>query len=196
MPTWFKALPWTFALVVLSASPARADGFFTPFYGYNYGGDSSNCATLTTCEDKRTNLGVSFGSMGKVIGYEQDISYAKEFFGKIPGADNSVFTLMSNVLVGVGVGPVQPYALLGFGLVRPRTSLNIASTVTDFSKNSFGYDIGGGVNGYFSRHVGIRGDIRRFQTMQDVPILGSIAGSILSNQKLSFWRASIGLALH
>jgi opacity protein-like surface antigen len=133
--------------------------------------------------------------MGTVIGYEQDIAYAKNFFGKVPGAENSVFTLMSNMLVGVGAGPVQPYFLFGFGLIRPHTSLNIASTVTDFSKNSFGYDVGGGVNGYFSRHVGLRGDVRRFRTMQDVPIFGALTGGILTDQKLDYWRFSIGLAI-
>ena len=188
MPT-FKACLGALVLVAMSALPASADGFFTPYIGFNYGGNSSNCASFTNCEDKHTNFGVSFGSMGKVVGYEQDIGYAKDFFGTVPGVDNSVFTLMSNVLVGVGAGPVQPYVLFGFGLMR--TSLNI----TDFTKNSFGYDLGGGVTGYFSRHVGIRGDLRRFQTMQDVPILGSLAGSLLTNQKLDFWRASIGIAV-
>jgi outer membrane protein W len=78
---------------------------------------------------------------------------------------------------------------VGLGLMR--TSLNI----TDFTNNSLGYDLGGGVNGYFSRHVGIRGDIRRFQTMQDVPFLGALSSTVLSSRKLDFWRASVGLAL-
>jgi opacity protein-like surface antigen len=183
-------------LVALSALPARAEGFFVPYIGFNYGGNSSNCASFNNCEDKHTNFGVAFGGMGKVIGFEQDIAYAKDFFGKVPGADNSVFTFMSNMLIGVGTGPVRPYGVFGFGLIRPHTSLNIASTVTDFSKNAWGYAVGGGVTGYFSRHVGIRGDIRRMQTLQDVTILGSLTGTILVNQKLDFWRASIGLALH
>ena len=194
----FKALPWAIALVALSALPARADGFFTPFYGHDYGGDAANCSvfanSFTSCEDTHTNIGVSFGSMGKVIGFEQDISRAKDFFGKIPGIESSVFTLTSNVLVGVGVGPVQPYGLIGFGLIRPSTSLAVASSVGDFSKNSLGFDFGAGVNGYFSKHVGIRADLRRFQTIQDVPI-PAVTSQVFKNEKLSFWRFSIGLAL-
>ena len=38
----------------------------------------------------------------------------------------------------------------------------------DTKNNSLGYDLGAGVNGYFSRHVGIRGDVRRFHALQDL----------------------------
>ena len=41
--------------------PAAAQGFFTPFAGYNYGGDSVNCVSLRDCDERRTNLGISFG---------------------------------------------------------------------------------------------------------------------------------------
>lgn len=194
MPS-FKTLPWALLFLVFSALPARADGFITPFVGYNYGGDTSNCESLTSCEDHRMNWGVSIGSIGKLMGYEQDIGYAKHFFGKAPGVDNSVFTLMSNMLVGVGSGPVQPYFLFGFGLIRAHATLN-TTIVAEASKYSLGYDIGGGVSGYFSRHVGIRGDLRRFQTTSDVPVLSTGGGFVgLTNQKLDFWRASIGVAL-
>ena len=189
-----KALPWAIVLLAAAVRPASADGFLTPYIGFNFGGDSSNCASLTTCEDKRTNFGVSVGSMGSALGFEEDIAFATDFFGKVPGADNSVFTAMSNLLTGVGVGRVQPYVLIGIGLIRPHTSLKITQNVTEFQKNSLGYDLGGGINGYFTRHVGIRGDIRRFKTLQDVPILKTITNQVLQNDKLEFWRASLGLA--
>jgi hypothetical protein len=47
------------------------------------------------------------------------------------------------------------------GLIRPHTSLNIADTITSFSRNSIGYDWSFGVNGYFAKSVSIRGDIRQ-----------------------------------
>jgi opacity protein-like surface antigen len=182
-------------LLAVAAAPARADGFVTPFYGFNFGGDS-NCAQATNCEDKRKNFGVSIGKMGTIFGAEEDISIAQDFFGKVPNVDNSVFTLMSNVLIGVGAGPVQPYFLIGAGLIRPHTSSNL--TNFDFKNNLLGYDIGAGVNGYFSRHVGVRGDLRHFHALQDldVPLVGGIATQIFdTTQKLDFWRVSIGLSL-
>lgn len=185
-----RTLTWAVIVFALASGRAQADGFVSPFVGFNFGGDS-NCATIGTCEDKRTNFGVSFGTMGPVLGFEGEIAFAKDFFGKVPGVDNSVFSAMGNLLVGIGVGPVQPYALFGLGLIRPHASLKLAPVIQDFDKNSFGYDIGGGVKIYPSRHVGVRGDIRHLRTLQDVPILGGL----LQNEKLDFWRASIGLAL-
>ena len=128
--------------------------------------------------------------MGPVFGLEEDISYAKNFFGETPGADNSVFSAMSNLLIGVGVGPVRPYVVGGVGLIRPHvSSLTGSLTSLGAGKNAFGYDLGGGVTGMFGKHVGIRGDLRLFRTMQDVNLL------IFKGQKLEFWRASVGLAL-
>jgi len=181
-------------MVVATAGPLRAEGFVTPFYGYNFGGDSSNCPTISTCEDKRTNFGVSFGSMGTVFGFEEDLSFAKDFFGTVPNVDNSVFTLMSNLLIGIGRGPVQPYVLVGAGLVRSHVAVSVSQFSAD--NNSLGYDIGGGVNGYVTRHVGIRGDVRHFHTLQtlDVPLF-DVATQVFVSQKLDFWRASVGLSL-
>lgn len=180
---------WSAVLLAVSAVPVHADTFVAPYIGFNYGGNS-NCAALTNCEDRRRNFGVSVGSMSSVVGFEADIGWAKDFFGKVPGAENSVFTLMSNVVIGPGARRVQPYFLAGVGLIRPHTSLNVADTITSFSQNSIGYDFGFGVNGYFTKSVGVRGDIRRFKTFQDLP---RISG--LSDEHLMFWRASLGLAI-
>jgi len=182
-----KPIRAVFAGVVLllgSAGAARADGFVTPFIGYNFGGDSGNCPSLRDCSDKHTNFGVSFGTMGPLLGVEEDISFAKNFFGDAPGTDNSVFSAMTNLLVGIGVGPVRPYALAGAGLIRSHVSL------LDFTSdnNSLGWDLGGGVTVSVAPHVGIRGDIRHFHTFQDVDVL------IFNGQRLNFLRASAGLA--
>ena len=182
----------TIMLLAVAAAPARADGFVTPFYGFNFGGDS-NCATFRNCEDKRSNFGVSIGTMGTIFGFEEDISFAKDFFGKIPNVDNSVFTLMSNLLIGVGAGPVQPYFLVGAGLIRPHVSVDLTKFTAD--NNSLGYDLGAGVNGYFSRHVGIRGDIRRFHTLEDFGFFEDLASQVFVTRKLEFWRASVGVSL-
>ena len=83
-------------MLTVTAVPARADGFIVPFVGFNFGGDSgSDCVNLTNCEHKRMNFGVSLGSMGAVFGFEEEIGYAKNFFGETPGAANSVISAMS-----------------------------------------------------------------------------------------------------
>jgi opacity protein-like surface antigen len=175
------------ALFLAVAAPARADGLITPFLGFNFGGDSGYCQSVTNCEEKRANFGVSLATTGGLLGFEEDISFAKNFFGQAPGTDNSVFTAMSNLVVGIPIPRVQPYVLGGFGLIRPHVSLGSSLSV-EKSDTAFGYDIGGGVTVYPAAHVGLRGDIRHFHTLEDVNVL------IFTSQKLDFWRASAGLA--
>jgi hypothetical protein len=59
-------------LLISMASPARADGFIAPFIGFNFGGDSSNCASLSSCEEKRLNWGASLGAVRGVFGFEEE----------------------------------------------------------------------------------------------------------------------------
>jgi opacity protein-like surface antigen len=181
-----RILPIALVLLAASAAPARADGFLAPFLGFNYGGDSTNCTALTSCDDKRVNWGVGVGTTGGVLGFEEEFAYAPNFFGTAPGADNAVLTLMSNVLVVIPAGPVQPYGLIGVGLVRPHAQLSASSLATN--QNTLGWDIGGGVNIFLAHAVGIRGDLRHVRTLQDITL-----GGVFANAPLDFWRASAGL---
>ena len=182
----------TVASLAAAVPPATADGFITPYLGYNFGGDSANCQALTDCQEKHLNFGVSLMSATGAFGFEEEIGYAKNFFASVPGADNNVFTAMSNVMGGVFAGPIQPYLLAGVGLIRTHVSLNPLQG-GDRTTNSFGYDLGGGINGFFSPGVGIRGDLRRLQTFGDVAILRVGPVNLVPSEKLSFWRASPGL---
>lgn len=173
-------------LAAWPAAPASAQGFISPFLGFTYGGDvAANCASLTNCEEKRTNWGVAFGTTHGVLGFEEEIGYAKNFFGKTDTGDNAVLTVMSNLLVVVPAGPIRPYALFGIGLMRPHVRFDASSL--ELENNALGYDIGGGVNVFLTRNLGIRGDVRHLQTFKDVTL------GVFSNEKLDFWRGSAGL---
>ena len=188
----YLTLVLTLLMLAAFSAPAFAEGFVIPFYGFNFGGDSANCESFPNCEEKRANFGVSFGTMGPVFGFEEDVSFAKDFFGVVPNGENSVFSLMSNLLIGVGRGPVQPYVLVGAGLIRSHTTITLSQFHTD--NNSLGYDLGGGVRAFFSPHVGIRGDVRHLHTLQDVDVpVFDVATQVFISQKLDFWRASAGV---
>jgi len=175
----------TFVMAVMAvASSARADGgFFTPYLGFNFGGDSANCLGVTTCDDHRLNFGAAFGSRHGFFGIEEDIGYAPDFFGTT-GEGNGVLTVMTSILVVVPAGPVKPYGVIGIGLMRPHFSTSTISV----DDNSLGYDIGGGLNLSFAPKVALHGDIRRFKTMSDITL-----GGFFSSQPLEFWRASAGV---
>ena len=175
-------------VLALTSAPASAQGFISPFIGFNYGGDSG-CPTATNCEDKHSNFGVSGGKLGAIGGGEFEFGYAKNFFGDAPGVDTSVLTLMGNVIVGPKFGFIRPFVLGGVGLIKSHVELTTGSLLD--SSNNFGWDIGGGVMFMFGDHVGVRGDVRRFQSFQNQTILGFS----LADEKLSFNRATAGLVL-
>src|SRR5712671_6267885 len=125
-------------LLSCTAAPARAQVFISPFAGYNFGGDSANCVSLQNCEEKRLNLGVSVGTTHGILGFEEDIAYAGEFFGKTPGGSNALLTVMSNVMVVLPAGPIRPYALIGLGLMRPHVQFDALSLALD--ENALGWD--------------------------------------------------------
>jgi opacity protein-like surface antigen len=176
------------ALTLAAATDVRAQGFFIPMIGYDYGGDSG-CPNLTGCEDKKLNFGVALGKLGSSAGFEQEFAYAKNFFGSTTGQGSSVLTIMSNVLIAPKIGPVRPYVLFGVGLMKSHVDLT-PSALVSFSNNNFGWDLGGGLMVMFGKRVGIRGDVRQFSSFQDVKIL-----TVLSDTKLNFSRASAGLVL-
>ena len=172
--------------LVLTPTTAAADGFISPFIGFNYGGDSG-CPTATNCEDKKSNFGVSGGKLWGIGGGEVEFGYARDFFGKTPGVDTNVLTLMGNVVVGPKLGFFRPFVLGGVGLIKSHVELTAGSLLD--SSNNFGWDFGGGVMIMFGEHFGVRGDVRRFQSFQDQSILGFS----LAEEKLSFNRATAGV---
>jgi hypothetical protein len=177
------------AITVLSATEVRAQAFFSPFLGYDFGGDSG-CLTLRGCEEKKKNFGISFGTLGGASGFEQEIAYAKNFFGSTTGESSSVLTIMSNIMIAPKIGPVRPYGLFGLGLMKTNVNLTPAAVVS-FTNNHFAWDIGGGLMVFFGEHFGLRGDIRYFHSFQDL----EIQGFALNNSKLDYGRASAAIVL-
>jgi opacity protein-like surface antigen len=186
-----RALFVAFAVAVLTffgTTRATAQGFVSPFIGYDFGGDSS-CPEISGCSDKKLNLGVTLGAIGNVFGFEEEFGYAKDFFGEAPQFSSSVLTVMSNLMIIPNVGPVRPYVTGGLGLIKTHVDINTPSTVFSADNNNFGWDIGGGVMVLFSKHVGIRGDIRYFHSFQTFDV-GPINLN-LTGEKLDFGRASV-----
>ena len=167
-------------------SNAAAQGYVSPLIGYDFGGDSG-CAELANCKDRNLNWGVSVGSLGSVLGTELEFAYAKNFFGEVPGVKSSVLTLMGNGMIAPKFGPVQPYWLIGLGLMKTNVEFS-TSSLLETSQNHLAWDTAGGVIIFFG-NVGIRGEIRHYHSFQDFEILGIALG----NTKLDFGRAAAGV---
>jgi opacity protein-like surface antigen len=152
--------------------------------GYNFGGDAG-CPEITDCEDKNLNWGVSVGALGPIFGAELEFAYAQDFFGDAPNTSSNLLTVMGNFMLAPRFGPVQPYGLIGFGLLKSHVELSV-SDLLDSDNNNFSWNLGGGLFIFFSDHFGVRGDIRYFHSFQDLDLIGFSLGGA----KLDFGRAS------
>jgi opacity protein-like surface antigen len=176
------------ALIVFftAVTSASAQGFISPLIGYDFGGDAG-CQQLSNCQDKRLNIGVAVGTMGRILGFEEELADARNFFGAVPTQSSSVITLMSNVMIVPALGPIHPYVLGGIGLVKTHVDFT-TSTLLSTDDNNLGWDLGGGVTVLFSGHVGVRGDIRHFHSFQQMTV--PLVGTTFGDARLAFGRAS------
>jgi len=172
------------------ASPSRAQGYVAPLIGYDFGG-SAGCPQISNCTDKRTNIGVAFGSMGKIIGFEEELADAKNFFGEVGTQKSSVLTAMSNIMVVPAIGPVHPYLLFGLGLMKTHVDFN-RTDVLNFDSTGLAWDTGAGITLLFG-HIGVRADLRHFHSTKSLAI--PFVGTTPSEEKLSFGRISGALVL-
>jgi opacity protein-like surface antigen len=180
-------------LLLTASATARADGLFTPFWGWDFAGDAGSCRSLVPCDPKQTTFGASLGFMiGGIFGLEGDFGYAPHFFGEGTAlSDNHVLTFMGNLLVGAPIGPVRPYAVGGIGVLHTDINASTVGLYNAFTNNAIAFDVGGGVMVFFADHVGARGDLRYVRTFDKI----QFAPLQLNNVALQFWRGSIGLTL-
>jgi opacity protein-like surface antigen len=135
---------------------------FTPFVGVASGGATA---------DTTTSFGGGLTWMGAgVLGFDLDFGYTPDFFGPSGEdfGDNNVTSFMFNAIVGAPIGGqsgpgIRPYAVGGVGLLKER--IDEADDLFDVNDNSWGFNLGGGVVGYFTDNIGLRGDVRYFRTL-------------------------------
>ena len=165
--------------------PAGAcPGLHQPVLWLQLRGDSS-CAHVTDCKDRHGDYGVAFGALGSFVGFEAEIARTNDFLGETSTQSTDVVTFMGNLMLAPKFGPIQPYGLVGAGLIR--TAIETAGQNED--KNQIGWDAGGGLIVYFNRHVGLRGDVRYFHSFEVID-LGRIFNLPLDERHLDFGRAS------
>ena len=176
--------------VVLAPMQARADGFVTPWIGSAFGGSD--------IQNGRGTFGVSAGGMGAgIVGGEVDFGWNPSFFGtQNQFGNNSVLNLMGNVIVGVPIGGqhggvIRPYIVGGGGLIRTQFDSTTSPINPVSSQNMFGWDLGGGVMGYFNDHVGLRGDLRYLRATHDIN--SGINSIDFSGDRLHFTRLTFGV---
>jgi len=190
-----RTLTIGFILMVLAPAAARADGLIVPFAGVNFGGNAGQ-SIGDGADAERLDWGASFAWMGGgVFGFDGDIGYSPDFYGKTDLGGSSVLSLMGNVLLGVPFGGqkgfgVRPYALVGIGVLR--SDLESFADLVGTDNTEVAWDFGGGVMVFFGAHVGIRGDLRYFRTFGKVDFAPI---EVEDSDAVDYTRGSIGLVL-
>ena len=100
---------------------------------------------------------------------------------------------MGNVIVGVPIGGTQgagvrPYFVGGLGLIQQR--VQDADDLFNVTNDEFGMNIGGGVMGFATDHVGFRGDLRYFRAFTDPEEDNEFD---IDFGSFDFWRATGGI---
>ena len=199
------AITSVLALMVFVAAPAKAsaDWLFTPFIGMNWGGTAEFTDFGGDFEDEfeqKMNFGASLSWMGAgALGFEVDFGYSPNFFQNTAGdddfefGDSNVTTLMANLKVGAPFGGqtgggIRPYASGGLGLIKTR--IDDPDDLFELNSTDWGFNVGGGVTGFFSDNFGLQGDVRYFRSLQDNEPDDEFD---LALGSFNFWRGTVGL---
>ncbi len=185
---WFLRAGLAVAFGIPLAPSAHAQGFISPAYGYNFGGDSG-CVSALDCEDKNWNFSLSGGALGGIFGFEAEWTYEDQFLGDTGADTSSVTTLMANFMLAPKISIVQPYGLIGLGIIR--TSEEHVAGEESESDNDPGWTVGGGVIVYVHRNIGIKGDIRYYHSFDALDLLGLEIAT--ADNKLDFGRGAFGV---
>jgi hypothetical protein len=182
--------------LMLLASNAAADWLFTPFLGVTFAPHTALLDLEQSAGSTKGVYGISVSLLTHgLFGVEGDFGYSPRFFergGRSVVSGSNVTTLMGNVVVAVPLSvtreSLRPYATGGVGLIHA-ASAGVAD-ILGVDRNLLGYDFGGGAIGMFDPNVGLRFDLRRFQTVHEVENPVTFARS-----RLSFWRATVGVTI-
>jgi hypothetical protein len=179
-------------LLVCTAREVSAQGFINPFVG------TTLTSPSTSGSSSKPGFGIALGGIGKIIGGETEIGYYPAVLdnGANGLAKNKVITLSGNTLIGPMIGPIKAYGALGFGdLYLNVTSLSSIAipNPSSISTNYFTVNTGGGVMGFFSSHLGVRGDLRYYRAFgfKVTDVQSATPGFALD--RFDFWRANFGL---
>jgi hypothetical protein len=195
------------AMCLLAPSTAAAEWQLRPFIGFTFGGATTFQDPEKAIGTQNAVVGISGGWLGEIFGLEADLARAPGFFQTDALGDlssptladaevvtSAVTTLTGNVVIALparlaGYG-LRPYFSGGAGLMHVDTvgqfqAIHVNRTLPTLS-------LGGGVTGFLTNNVGLSWDLRRLSTLRGE---GETLGNSVGRERLSFWRATIAVAL-
>ena len=192
---WYGLL----SLAVLSVSSRATAGErqIRPFIGVTFEGATTFVFSETAVGKPHAMIGVNAVWLREIFGIDVDLAHAPGFFqDDDPGhlvLSSSVTTLTGNIVVAVPARKAEyglrPYFVGGAGLMR--VHIDHALGVLPVAKTLPAIDVGGGVLGFITNQIGVCWEVRRFTSLSRTTEQGLSIGA----ERLSFWRASMALAI-
>jgi hypothetical protein len=183
--------------LIWAPTQARADGYVSPWIAANTGA-GFDLDLIDTDNNGRASFGFQAGYMGGgYLGGEVDFGWSPSFFGDTDVfSTNKLFSFMGNVIVGYPAGgtsggSVRPYGTVGIGLIHTSVDAGFLFPF-DSSNNSWGWNAGFGVMGFFNDHFGLRGDVRYMRTFNNEI---DVADLEFNPGNFHFWRAAAGVVI-
>ena len=185
------------AAVLMSPQRASAEWQVKPFVGGAFGGKTTFVDPDLAAGDGHFAMGGAGLLLGEVVGIEADLGRMPAFFRSgdrhlvLAGA---VTTLTGNIVLAMPRRLTQyslrPYLVGGGGLMHAR--IRDAFEVLDTSRTLAAVNIGGGATGFLGDRFGLDWQLRYFRSVSGVD---QQRGLSLGSEQLSFWRATMALAI-
>ena len=195
-------------LLLVTASPARAEWQFTPFLGYTFNGSTSLIDfglvnNQTANDEPHIDFGGSVALLGEgPIGLEAYFVHTPNFFESkqfnivLPRTLGSrTYAMMSNVVLTIPRSwnryGLRPMLTGGVGLIHAAAEDQL--DLFSYSLNLVGVNVGGGAVGFVSDRVGLRFDVRYFQNIAGVSEEKLPALTLGEPLRLRYWTATLGV---
>jgi hypothetical protein len=192
---WYGLLSLTVLLVPSRATAGERQ--IRPLIGVTFEGGTTFVDSENAVGKPHAVLGVNAVWLREIIGVDVDLAHAPGFFQADDPRhlviSSGVTTLTGNIVVAAPARKTEyglrPYFVGGAGLMRVR--IDHAFGVLPVAKTSPAIDVGGGVLGFITNRIGVCWEVRRFASLSRTTEQGLSIGA----ERLSFWRASMALAI-
>jgi len=185
-------------LLILLTSATCASAFewqVKPFIGATYGGSTTYNIVQLFPPKAHFVFGASGMLVGEIFGVEGDFGHTSGFFQDSNNplvTDSGVTTWTGNIVLALprhlAEYTLRPYIVGGAGVMH----INIDYLQNPATSSTLkAMDLGAGVTGFLTKRLGVSWDVRYFRSIDRSIESGQSVGP----EHLSFWRASMALAI-